>query len=175
MAYARRLQVVAYQSLRLDANTLAHSLVAFLEAMSGAFTILRDGILHFLESDAYAKPLEIQGPLKDVLLAFQDLFGTLDEDLLVGILVMHKVWTKYKAMIHLHDLPAGMMSRKGQMGKLQLESFEGVAICSIKGTLECTVIGVSSLIMGRSFNLHVHNQPISDPKDLGCPSPHTAL
>ena len=91
MAYARRLQVVGCQSLGLDANTLAHSVEAFLEAMSGAFTLLRDGILHSLESDAHTKPLKMQSPLKDMFLAFQDLFGTLDENPLLGILVMHKV------------------------------------------------------------------------------------
>ena len=147
MAYTKRLQVVAHQSLGLDANTLAHLVVAFLEAMSGTFTLLRDGILHFPESDAHTKPLKMWGPLKDMFPAFWDLFGTLDEDLLVGILVMHKVQTKYKVTIHLHDLPMRMMSQKGKMGELQLESFEGVAICSIKGALEHEVIGVSDLIM----------------------------
>ena len=80
MGYARRLQVVACQSLGLDANTLAHSVEAFLKAMSGAFTLLRDGILHFLESDAHTKPLEMQDPLKDVFPSFWDPFGTPDED-----------------------------------------------------------------------------------------------
>ena len=113
MAYAKRLQVVACQSLRLDANTLACSVEAFLEAMSGACTLPRDRILHFLESDACTKLLEMQGPLKDMFLAFWDLFRMPDEDPLAGILMMHKVQTEYKATICLHDLPMGMMSRKG--------------------------------------------------------------
>ena len=174
IAYARRLQAAACQSLRLDDNTLAWSVEAFLEAMAGAFTPPRDGILNFPESDAHTEPLEMHSPLKDVFPAFQDLFWTPDEDPLGGILVMHKVWTEYQVTIHLHDLPVGMMSRKGQIGKLQLESFEGVAICSIEGALECTVTGVLALITGRSFNLHIHDQPISDPIDMGCPSLSTA-
>ena len=174
MAYARRLKVVACQSLRLDANTLTCSVEAFLEAMSGVCTLLRDRILHFLKSDACTKLLEMQGPLKDMFPTFQDLFRTPDEDPLAGILVMRKVQTEYKATICLHDLPMGMMSRKGKMGELQLESFEGVAICSVKGALEHTVIRVSDLITGRSFNLHIHDQPVSDPKDMGC-LPHAQL
>ena len=95
----------------------------------------------------------MQSPLKDMFPAFQDLFGTPDEDPLVGILVMCKVQTEYKMTICLHDLPTGMMSQKEQMGELQLESFVGVAICSIKGASEHAVIGVSGLITGRSFDL----------------------
>ena len=120
MAYARRLQVVACQSLGLHTNTLAHLMEAFLKAMSGAFALPSDGILHFLESDAHTEPLEMQGPLKDMFPAFWDLFGTPDEDPLAGILVMHKVRTEYKMTIHLHNLSVGMMSRKGQMGELKL-------------------------------------------------------
>ena len=87
MAYARRLKVAAHQSLGLEASTLVYSVEAFLEAMSGAFILPRDRILHFLESEL----LEMQGPLKDVFPTFWHLFGTQDEDPLVGILVMHKV------------------------------------------------------------------------------------
>ena len=69
----------------------------------------------------------------------------------------------------------GMVPSKEQMGELQLESFKGVAISSIKGASEHAVIGVLGLIMSRSFDLHVPDQPVSDPKDMGCPSPCTAL
>ena len=29
--------------------------------------------------------------------------------------------------------------------------------------------------MGRSLDLNIHDQPVSDPKDMGCPSLHTGL
>ena len=175
MAYAQWLQVVACQSPGLDDHTLARSVEAFLEAMSGSFTLLRDGILNFQESDVHTEPLELQGPFKEILPAFQDLFGTLEKDPLAHILVMHQVQTDYQVTVHLHDLLAGMLSRQVHMGELQPESFKGVAICSVKGASERAVIGVLGLITGRSFELHLHDWPVSDPMDTGCPSPGKAL
>ena len=137
------------QSLRLDTNTLAHSVEAFLKAMLDVLTLLRDRILHFPESDACTKPLEMWGLLEDMFPAFWDLFRTPDEDLLANSLVMCKVQTEYKVTICLHDLPVEMMSRKGQMGELQLESFEGVTICSVKGASEHAVheiLGLTSWV-----------------------------
>ena len=99
MAYARRLQAVTCQSLRLDDNTLAQSMEAYLKAMVGAVTLLRDRILNFPESDTHTKLLEMHSPLKDMFPAFQDLFGTPDDDPLVVILVMHKVQTEYQVTI----------------------------------------------------------------------------
>ena len=70
MAYARRLQAVAPLSLGQDVNTLAQSVEAFLEAMAGTFTLPRDRILNFPESDACTELLEMHGPLKYVFPAF---------------------------------------------------------------------------------------------------------
>ena len=106
---------------------------------------------------------------------YSQLSRTLEEDPSVHILVMHQVWMDYQATVHLHDLPAGMLSRQGQMGELQLESFEGMAICLVKEASEQAIIRVSGLITGRSFDLHMHDQPMSDPMDTGCPSPGKAL
>ena len=64
MAYTRRLQIAAHQSLRLDTNTLVHSVEAFLEAMLGTFTLPSDGILHFPESDAHTQTTGNVGPLE---------------------------------------------------------------------------------------------------------------
>ena len=175
MAYAQWLQVAACWSLRLDDHTLAWSMEALLEAMSGSFTLLRDEILNFLESDAHTEPVELQGPFKEIFPAFWDLFW----DLGGGSNGMHPSDVPgadgLSSNCLLHDMPAGMLSRQEQMGELQLESFKGVAICSVKGASEWAIIGVLGFITGRSFYLHVHDWPMSDPMDTGCPSPGKAL
>ena len=84
------------------------------------------------KNDACTKLLEMQGPLKDMFPAFWDLFRTPDEDPLAGILVMHKVQTKYKATICLHDLPMGMMSKKGQMGGCSWNHLRGWPYAPLK-------------------------------------------